>query len=66
MSTSQAAQEPDVTTLQTEINDIVTAPDWDNKFSKIKQYFFIIPNQNTYCGYSLELPQRGNSNEYPQ
>ena len=28
--------------------------------------FFLIFAQNIDCGYSLELPQRGSSNEYPQ
>ena len=27
---------------------------------------FHIPAQNINCGYSLELPRRGGSNEYPQ
>ena len=27
---------------------------------------FPIPAQNIYCGYSLEPPRRGGSNEYPQ
>ena len=27
---------------------------------------FYITAQNLDCGYSLELPQRGGSNEYPQ
>ena len=27
---------------------------------------FHIPAQNIDCGYSLELPQQGGSNEYPQ
>ena len=27
---------------------------------------FLIPAQNVDCGYSLELPRRGGSNEYPQ
>ena len=27
---------------------------------------FLIFAQNTDCGYSLELPRRGGSNEYPQ
>ena len=27
---------------------------------------FLIPAQNIYCGYSLEPPGRGGSNEYPQ
>ena len=28
--------------------------------------FFYISAQNIDCGYSLELPRRGGSNEYPQ
>ena len=28
--------------------------------------FFHISDQNIDCGYSLEPPQRGSSNEYPQ
>ena len=27
---------------------------------------FLISAQNINCGYSLELPRRGGSNEYPQ
>ena len=27
---------------------------------------FLISDQNTDCGYSLEPPRRGGSNEYPQ
>ena len=29
-------------------------------------YFFLISAQNIDCGYSLEPPRRGGSNEYPQ
>ena len=29
-------------------------------------YFFIIFAQNIDCGYTLEPPRRGGSNEYPQ
>ena len=37
------------------------------KFSDKKfWYFFYISAQNIDCGYSLEPPQRGGSNEYPQ
>ena len=28
--------------------------------------FFLFLLQNIYCGYSLEPPRRGGSNEYPQ
>ena len=31
-----------------------------------KFYIFHISAQNIDCGYSLEPPQRGGSNEYPQ
>ena len=37
------------------------------KFSDKKiLYFFYISAQNIDCGYSLEPPRRGGSNEYPQ
>ena len=29
-------------------------------------YFFLFPEENICCGYSLEAPHRGASNEYPQ
>ena len=33
---------------------------------KNSKYFFHIFAQNINCGYSLETPRRGGSNEYPQ
>ena len=37
------------------------------KFSDTKTLiFFQFSAQNIDCGYSLELPHRGSSNEYPQ
>ena len=40
-------------------------PNW--KFSDKKLWFFFqISAQNIDCGYSLEPPRRGGSNEYPQ
>ena len=36
------------------------------KFSDEKFWYFSISAQNIDCGYSLELPQWGSSNEYPQ
>ena len=33
---------------------------------KKSDIFFHISAQNTDCGYSLEPPRRGSSNEYPQ
>ena len=29
-------------------------------------YFFLFLHENICCGYSLEVPQQGISNEYPQ
>ena len=36
------------------------------KFSDKKSDIFHISAQNMDCGYSLEPPRRGGSNEYPQ
>ena len=36
------------------------------KFSDKNSDIFHISAQNIDCGYSLELPHRGGSNEYPQ
>ena len=36
------------------------------KILKKKSDIFHIPAQNIDCGYSLEPPRRGGSNEYPQ
>ena len=33
---------------------------------QIKNYSFHIAAQNINCGYSVEPPRRGGSNEYPQ
>ena len=35
-------------------------------FSRKKSLFFLILAQNIDCGYTLEPPWRGDSNEYPQ
>ena len=35
-------------------------------FSRKKSIFFLFLLQNIDCGYSLEPPRRGGSNEYPQ
>ena len=32
----------------------------------IQGYFFSVHNKNICCGYSLESPRRGDSNDYPQ
>ena len=36
------------------------------KFSDKNSDIFLISAQNIDCGYSLEPPRRGGSNEYPQ
>ena len=41
-----------------------TSKNW--KLSDKNSAIFLISAQNIDCGYSLELPQRGGSNEYPQ
>ena len=46
-------------------NENFTTKKW--KFSDKKSwYFFHISAKNIDCGYSLEPPRRGGSNEYPQ
>ena len=35
-------------------------------FSGTNSDIFQISAQNIYCGYLLELPRQGGSNEYPQ
>ena len=42
----------------------ILPPKW--KFSDKNSDIFYISAQNIDCGYSLEPPQRGGSNEYPQ
>ena len=37
-----------------------------NEFSDKKKSIFHISAQNIDCGYSLEPPRQGGSNEYPQ
>ena len=37
-----------------------------SKISPPKTENFSISTQNIHCGYSLEPPRRGGSNEYPQ
>ena len=41
-----------------------TTKNW--KFSDKNSDIFHISAQNTDCGYSLEPPRRGGSNEYPE
>ena len=43
----------------------ILPPKNENFQIKISDIFHISA-QNIDCGYSLELPQRGGSNEYPQ
>ena len=35
-------------------------------FNQKVAIFFLLLDENICCGYSLEAPQRGASNEYPQ
>ena len=37
-----------------------------NHNQEVTKIFFLITSQNICCGYSLEVPQWGTSNEYPQ
>ena len=46
----------------TVIFKVVTNENFQQKFSDI----FLIFAQNIDCGYTLEPPRRGGSNEYPQ
>ena len=43
-------------------------PPQNEKFpiKKTTKLYFFVSAQNIDCGYSLEPPQRGGSNEYPQ
>ena len=41
-------------------------PSKNENFQKKNSNTFHISAQNIDCGYSLELPQRGSSNGYPQ
>ena len=43
----------------------ISPPKTESFHIKILIFFHISP-QNIDCGYSLELPRRGGSNEYPQ
>ena len=41
-------------------------PPTNENFQKKNSDIFLISAQNQDCGYSLEPPRRGGSNEYPQ
>ena len=43
----------------------ILQPPKKGKFSDKNSDIFHIPAQNIDCGYSLEPPRRGGSNEYP-
>ena len=43
-----------------------TTKNWKFFDKKKFRYFFIFLLKNIECGYSLEPPRRGGSNEYPQ
>ena len=47
-------------------NLLKTVPPKKWKFSDKKFWYFHISAQNIACGYPLEPPRRGGSNEYPQ
>ena len=47
-------------------NILKILPPKNDKFQIKKSDIFHISAQNLDCGYSLEPPQRGGSNEYPQ
>ena len=44
----------------------ILQPKKENVQKNKKSDIFHISSQNIDCGYSLELPRRGGSNEYPQ
>ena len=47
-------------------NILKILPPKKGTYSDKKSDIFYIPAQNIDCGYSLEPPPRGGSNEYPQ
>ena len=47
-------------------NILKILPPKNENFQIKKSIFFYISAQNIDCGYSLEPPRRGGSNEYPQ
>ena len=57
-----------MTTLQNHAysNILKLSPPETENFQIKNSNIFYIAAQNIDCGYSLELPQQGSSNEYPQ
>ena len=53
-------------TYLSEYNENFTSQKNNENFQKKILIFFHISAQNIDCGYSLEPPRRGGSNEYPQ
>ena len=47
-------------------NILKILPPKNENFQKKNSYILYISDQIIDCGYSLEPPQRGGSNEYPQ
>ena len=47
-------------------NVLKILPPKNENFQRKKSDIFLISAQNIDCGYSLEPPRRGGSNEYPQ
>ena len=48
------------------LNIMKSLPPKNENFQMKNSYSFHISAPNIYCGYSLEPPRRGGSNEYPQ
>ena len=48
------------------LNNMVLEQNFQRVFGDDQGIIFLISPLNVYCGYSLELLQQGDSNEYPQ
>ena len=59
-------QENIIPTCRSAGNYYIIFPNQKMKISLEKMIFFNIVAQNIHCGYTLEPPGRGESNEYPQ
>ena len=47
-------------------NILIILPPKNENFQTKNSDIFHVSAQNIDCGYSLEMPRRGGSNEYPQ
>ena len=61
---AEATREQNIT--KTRLFKYIETPPKNWKFSDKNSDIFHISAQNIDCGYLLELPRRGGSNEYPQ